>query len=100
MDDFTVTAYAVSFHSTGKSPNSPGFGITYSGTRATVARTIAVDPHVIPIGSLVYIEGIGWRLAEDIGGAVKGRHIDLLLPSDAAAIRFGVKRHVRVYVVP
>lgn len=95
---FTLTAYAVSFRSTGKRPNQPNFGITYSGTRATVKRTVAVDPRVIPIGSLLYIEGLGWRLAEDVGGLVKGRHIDVLLESDQAAIQFGVRRNVPVYV--
>jgi 3D (Asp-Asp-Asp) domain-containing protein len=63
-----------------------------------VGQTVAVDPRVIPIGTRLYIEGLGWRLAEDVGGAVKGRHIDVLLPSDHDAILFGVRRHVKVYV--
>lgn len=101
LGDFTVTAYALTATSTGKSPGQPGFGITASGSRASVGRTVAVDPLVIPIGSLVYIDlpGIGWRLAEDTGGAIKGRHIDLLLPSDSAAIQFGVKHSVPVYTM-
>ncbi|MCL6548914.1 MAG: 3D domain-containing protein [Alicyclobacillus sp.] len=97
---FTLTAYSLSYHSTGKRPNAPGFGVTYSGTRATVDRTVAVDPHVIPIGTPLYIEGVGWRLAEDVGGLVKGRHIDILLESDRAAIQFGVRRNVPVYSLP
>ncbi|QSO55063.1 3D domain-containing protein [Alicyclobacillus curvatus] len=101
LGDFTVTAYALTANSTGKSPGQPGFGITASGSRASVGRTVAVDPSVIPIGSLVYIDlpGIGWRLAEDTGGAIKGRHIDLLLPSDGAAIQFGIKHSVPVYTM-
>jgi 3D (Asp-Asp-Asp) domain-containing protein len=100
LDNFTLTAYVLDERSTGKKPGSRGFGITASGTRAQVQRTVAVDPQVIPIGSYVYIEGIGWRVAEDTGGAVKGRHIDVLVPSEQVAIQFGVKRHVRVYVIP
>lgn len=100
MDDVTLTAYALSKRSTGKRPGDPGFGITASGHRARVGVTIAVDPRVIPLGSWVYIEGVGWRRAEDTGGLVKGRHIDILLPSDDAALAFGVRKHVRVYVRP
>ncbi|WDM01651.1 3D domain-containing protein [Alicyclobacillus cycloheptanicus] len=98
LDNFTLTAYSLDYHSTGKWPSSPGYGITASGKRAAVGRTVAVDPSVIPIGTKLMIEGVGVRIAEDTGGAVKGRHIDILLPSEAAAYQFGVKRHVRVYV--
>ena len=54
-----------------------GDGITFTGTQATVGRTVAVDPAVIPLGSWLYIQGIGWRRAEDAGGAVKGNIIDI-----------------------
>ncbi len=100
LDNFILTAYALDPASTGKRPGTRGFGITASGTRAAAFRTIAVDPSVIPIGSYVYIEGIGWRVAEDTGGAIRGRHIDVLLPSTQEAVRFGVRRHVRVYILP
>jgi 3D (Asp-Asp-Asp) domain-containing protein len=98
IGEFTLTAYSLSRASTGKVPGMPGFGITYSGTKAKVMRTVAVDPRIIPIGTPIFIEGIGWRLAEDTGGAVKGRHIDVLLNSHEEAIRFGVRRHIRVYL--
>lgn len=98
LQDVFLTAYSLDVRSTGKTPACKDYGITFSGTRATAGRTVAVDPRVIPIGTPIYIEGIGWRIAEDTGGAVKGRHIDVLLSSEQAAIRFGVKRHVRVYV--
>jgi 3D (Asp-Asp-Asp) domain-containing protein len=38
---------------------------------------LAVDPAVIPLGTNVYIPGYGIGRAEDIGGAIKGRRIDL-----------------------
>ncbi|SHJ97118.1 3D (Asp-Asp-Asp) domain-containing protein [Alicyclobacillus tolerans] len=94
--DFTLTAYALDAGCTGKAPGMPGFGVTSTGARATVGRTIAVDPRYIPYGTLVYIEGLGWRIAEDTGGAIRGRHIDVLLPSHQAAIEFGVKHHQKV----
>ena len=40
-------------------------------------RTIAVDPSIIPLGTRVYIEGIGERVAEDTGSEIKGNDIDL-----------------------
>jgi 3D (Asp-Asp-Asp) domain-containing protein len=95
---FILTAYTLDVESTGKSPSSPAFGITASGTHAKVGRTVAVDPSVIPIGSLLYIPSLGWRIAEDSGGAVKGRHIDILLPTRAAAMQFGVQHPDVVYM--
>ena len=56
-----------------------GIGITASGEPTEVGTTIAVDPNVIPLGSIVYIEGIGLRIAQDIGGAINGNKIDILL---------------------
>lgn len=93
-----LTAYGPGFESTGKRPGDPGYMVTASGKMATPKRTIAVDPHLIPLGSLVYIDGIGYRVAEDVGGAVKGEHIDVYFPSDDEAVQFGVKRHVKVIV--
>lgn len=98
IGDFVLTAYTLDYHCTGKRSSEPGFGITASGTHARIGRTIAVDPRVIPIGSRVFIEGIGTRIAEDTGGGVKGRHLDILFPNERAALSFGVKRHVRVYL--
>jgi len=97
LDDFTLTAYVLDERSTGKTPSMPGFGITSTGTRARIGRTVAVDPSVIPYGTVLYIDGIGTRVAEDTGGAVKGKHIDVLVPNNKIAMAFGVKRHVRVY---
>jgi 3D (Asp-Asp-Asp) domain-containing protein len=99
LGEFMLTAYTVDFQSTGKEPSAPDFGITFCGSRARVGRTVAVDPTVIPIGTPIYIEGIGWRLAEDIGSAVKGKHIDVLLSTERMATEFGVKRHVTVYTI-
>src|SRR5437868_10668102 len=73
--------------------------ITATGTSARAGRTAAVDPKVIPLGPHIFIEGIGERIAEDVGSAVKGRHIDVFLPSNPAATKFGVQRG-KVSVIP
>lgn len=66
-----------------------GAGITATGTQVTAGRTIAVDPSVIPYGTEVYIEGYGWRVAEDCGGAVKGKHIDIAVETHSQALSIG-----------
>jgi 3D (Asp-Asp-Asp) domain-containing protein len=76
-----------------------GDGITYTGTKATVGRTVAVDPVFIPLGSWLYIEGFGWRRAEDTGSAVRGNVVDIYVgegeKARQAALRAG-RRQVKI----
>lgn len=72
-------------------------GSTKSGERARFG-IVAVDPNVIPLGSRVYVEGYGPGLAADIGGAIKGRRIDLCFNSSHQARAWGRKK-ARVWVV-
>ncbi|MCM3268135.1 3D domain-containing protein [Paenibacillus elgii] len=95
----TLTAYTAGVESTGKKPSHPEYGITYSGNKAEEGRTIAVDPSVIPMGSTVFIDGIGVRKAEDIGSAIRGTRIDLFMDDVKQARDFGVKKNVKVYVL-
>jgi len=67
-------------------------GKTALNRPATPGRTIAVDPRIIPFDSFVFIPGMGWRVAEDVGGAIKGYKIDVLLASKGAAMKFGRKK--------
>jgi 3D (Asp-Asp-Asp) domain-containing protein len=55
-------------------------------------KVIAVDPSVIPLGSKVYVEGFGEAIAADTGGAIKGKRIDIFIPSERDALDFGVKK--------
>ncbi|SMO76550.1 3D domain-containing protein [Melghirimyces algeriensis] len=96
---FTLTAYTSGPESTGKTPDHPAFGVTSSGAEAVEGYTIAVDPDVIPIGSLVYIEGIGYRVAQDTGSAIQGKRIDLYMKDVNEARQFGVKRGIQVELI-
>lgn len=70
---------------------------TKTGTWPQVGRTVAVDPRVIPLGSRVWVEGHGWRVAEDTGGLIRGNMLDLYMGSEAEAIQWG-RREVRVVI--
>jgi 3D (Asp-Asp-Asp) domain-containing protein len=50
---------------------------------------IATDPKVIPLYSIVEIEGMGAYLALDTGGMIKGFRIDILFDSKQQALDFG-----------
>jgi 3D (Asp-Asp-Asp) domain-containing protein len=71
---------------------------TSTGATATEGRTIGVDPGVIKYGTEVYIDGVGKRVAEDTGGAVNNKHIDIFMDSHADCLRFGVK-YADVYMI-
>src|SRR6266516_3356154 len=86
-------------------PRSPKYGKFNDGLTATLtkaepsARIVAVDPALIPYGSWVWIEGLGWYRAEDCGGAIKGFRLDLLVATEKEATQFG-KQERFVIVVP
>ncbi len=69
-------------------------GITSSGTRAKHG-TIAADTRFFRIGTRLHVPGYGDGRVEDVGGAIKGRHIDLWFPTHDAARRWG-RRWLRV----
>jgi 3D (Asp-Asp-Asp) domain-containing protein len=70
---------------------------TATGRRAQYG-VVAVDPKVIPLGTMVFVEGYGVALACDVGSAIKGNRIDLCVPTYAEAMRFG-RRSVRVHIL-
>jgi len=57
---------------------------------------VAVDPKVIPLGSIVVINGKQY-LAADTGGAIKGNRIDILHRTKSEALEFG-RRNITITV--
>lgn len=99
MDNFELTAYDAGFNSTGKNPGDPMHGITFSGAKVKAGQTIAVDPKVIPLNWWIYIEGIGFRKAEDTGSAIKGKRIDVYMTTEKSALQFGRQYGYTVHVI-
>lgn len=84
---FTATAYALR-------------GRTASG-RPVARGVIAADRRVLPIGTRVRIQAgsySGEYTVADTGGAVRGRKIDIWVPSTSEAMRFG-RRPVKLTVL-
>lgn len=91
---YTLTAYCACPKCVGNySPEITGHEAhTATGTVPQQGRTIAVDPSVIPYGTVVHIEGLGDYVAEDCGGMIRGNHIDVYFDSHEEAVAFGRQR--------
>lgn len=84
---FQATAYSLS-------------GITRAGTRVR-RGVIAADPHVLPLGSTVHLKAgnySGVYTVQDTGKAIKGKLIDVWMPTSREARSFG-RQKVRLTVL-
>ena len=61
--------------------------------------TIAVDPNIIPLNSLVYVHGYGFAKATDTGSAIKGMIIDVYFNTENECVEWGRKYNVKVDVL-
>lgn len=82
-------------------PNNYGGGV---GSRTAIGMlaqrgVIAVDPSVIPLGTKLFIEGYGYGVAGDTGGAIQGLRVDLCYNTYNEAIRYGRQRGIKVYLL-
>lgn len=96
-----ATGYTAGVESTGKTPDHPAYGITYSGVRVKrdLYSTIAADLRVFPIGTILFIPGYGYGVVADKGGAIKGNRIDLYYDTVEDVYKYWGKKTVEVYVV-
>jgi 3D (Asp-Asp-Asp) domain-containing protein len=77
---------------------SNSHGRTYSGLLGGYG-VVAIDPHFIPIGTRLFIEGYGYAIAADTGGAIKGNRIDLAIDSQHDVRGIKDMRHLRVHIL-
>jgi len=95
------TVKVLEMHASAYTPHRSGGG-TGTGRTATGLPAgyglVAVDPRVIPLGTVLYIEGYGMAIAADTGRAIRGHRIDLCYATRQQALQFG-RRKVRVHLL-
>lgn len=97
----TATGYTAGQESTGKSKSHPAYGITKSGlkVRRDLYSTIAADPAVFPIGTVLWIPGYGYGVVADTGSAIKGNRLDLFYNTVDEVYKKWGKKNIDVYIV-
>ncbi len=92
LGTFKTTAYCPCYQC------SEGWGRqTSSGALATANHTVAVDKRVIPMGTRLLINGQEY-VAQDVGGGVKGNHIDIYFNTHGETREHGV-RLAEVFII-
>ena len=62
---------------------------TSTGVYPVINKTVAVDPSIIPYGTVLYIKGHGVYIAEDSGAHIKGHRLDIFLDTKDECIKKG-----------
>lgn len=96
-----ATGYTAGVESTGKTPDHPQYGLTYSGVKVKrdLYSTIAADLDVFPIGTILWIPDYGFGVVADKGSAINDHKIDLYFDTvDEVYSKWG-KREVEVYIL-
>ena len=95
VKEFTVSASAYTAGCNGCT------GITATGINLKKnpdLKVIAVDPKVIKLGTKVHVEGYGYAIAGDKGGAIKGNKIDVFFPTKSEAYKWG-RKNVKIKIL-
>ncbi|MCR6107822.1 3D domain-containing protein [Salipaludibacillus agaradhaerens] len=96
-----ATGYTAGIESTGKTEDHPQYGITYSGVevKRDLYSTIAADPQVFPLGTILFIPGYGFGVVADTGSAIKGDKIDLYYETVEDVYNLWGKKSIEVFIV-
>lgn len=96
-----ATGYTAGAESTGKTPDHPEYGITYSGVKVKrdLYSTIAADLTIFPLGTILFIPGYGFGVVADKGSAITGNKIDLYYETIDDVYNHWGKKQVDVYMI-
>ncbi|MCY7694282.1 3D domain-containing protein [Bacillus altitudinis] len=96
-----ATGYTAGVESTGKTKEHQAYGITYSGVKVKrdLYSTVAADPSVFPIGTVLFIPNYGYGVVADTGKAIKGHKLDLYYETVDDVYREWGKKVLDVYVI-
>jgi 3D (Asp-Asp-Asp) domain-containing protein len=61
---------------------------------------VAVDPAVIPLGSTVWVQGLGTFVATDTGSLVRGAHLDVFNTNYQEAVSWGIQERTVLAFAP
>ena len=98
--DNVLGSKTLTMSATAYSTEANGMG-TYSATGINLKQhpsCVAVDPSVIPLGSIIWVSGYGVSVAGDTGTAIKGNIIDLHFATVAQSMAWG-RRTVTVKIL-
>ena len=94
VGEFKITAYCPCAKCCGRAN-----GKCANGEYPIEGITIAADTRKFPLGTKLYIEGIGERIVMDTGSAIKGNNLDLFISTHQECKTFGVRRNVKVWII-
>lgn len=86
-----IGKYKITYYCACKQCCGKANGITASGAKVQEGVTVAADTSKLPFGTKIYIKGIGWRIVQDRGGAIKGNRLDIYLPSHNDPMPYNVQ---------
>jgi 3D (Asp-Asp-Asp) domain-containing protein len=92
MENITVSHYCCELY---EHICGTGDGLTASGVPVQAGVSVAVDPEIIPLGSTVFVDygdgHIHTYTAHDVGGYIKGKHIDVAVETHDMAVAMGLR---------
>lgn len=96
LGEFSCTAYCSEQY---EHICGTGDGITASGAPVQAGVAVAADPDILPLGSAIYIEGVGLRYVQDTGSAVKGKALDVAVDTRSEALTWSGYGTHRVWLL-
>ena len=95
---FTITAYCKDSCCNGIWAGMTATGKSMEYYLKRKINIIAVDPELIPIGTKIIYNNTEY-MAVDVGGLIKGKRLDILVPTHDDTIKFGIKRDQEIRIL-